>query len=1479
MDMTFAEKRTVPARALAVMLAFVLAFGGAIGMAFADGASPRATPVNEGNPFENGDLVWNGNVQTYRMAGVVLHVDGLTDLGAAPAPFDYPDCLTEANALFVAGTGGGNWPGWGVSDYDYVGLKVDKNIRGLKFSALPAKGHCAQSNNQTTYFGGRKGYLNLIPGLSGWSADKTVYHGVFMMAIDNGHEYDVWDQATLGCAYVYADWEVTGGITVQKAVADDDLDAFKALHGDDWKSRLKTTFQLQADDGEGGWKATSKGTAKSGEGSHIKNDETGSYTSRWNTNAKGKLTIEGLPAGRYRLVEYTAPDGCELPRDADGARSATKVCTVKAGETYTAYYKDAGKAKWYNRVAQGEIDLKKRSAAPNITDGNACYSLEGAEYTVYTDAACTESTGQVLVTDASGDAGPVTVPAGTYWVRETKPPLGYGVDAEVHGPYKVRAGATEHVGGAAGVADTPGSDPAQMWVSKLDAATGNAAPQGGASLAGAQFTVRYYDGQYATAAAAEASGAPTRTWVVETDDDGYAKLDSRYKISGDDLYYEKDGLVTIPLGTILIQETKAPAGYKLPEPNEVHVRSITMTGNAIDPVTSLNPPVVPEEVIRGDMALAKFRAATSERLSGIPFRLTDLATGESHILVTDGNGEVRTESGWNAHSMRTNASDAALRADGTIDESRLDAGAGVWFCGAADASQGARVDDGSGALPYGRYRLEELKVSKNAAYTMVSIDFEITRDGYVFEVQVPNDSAKSPWISTTARDGLTDGKDAPVSDHAAVIDRVAYANLEAGAEYTLKAALMDAGSCEPLLGPDGAPIEAGRTFTASAEQGSVEVYIPYDATAYPDARVVVFEELWRGAAKIAEHKDIEDFDQTVKNMRPELRTTARDGADGDKEIACEPGARVIDAVSAKRLAANATYTLKGSLNVVAADGSCEPLTGADGAPVTAERTFTATGSEQDIEIEFGFDATGLAGKQVVVFEELWQGGAKLAEHADAADAGQTVHAVAPEISTVATDAADGDKEVVAGHAAAVTDTVRYSGLIPGETYTVTGTLNIVADDGTASPLRDAQGNIVSATREFTPSASAGEVEVRFSFDAAGLAGADIVAYEVLFKASSEICRHEDPEDPSQTVSVAAMALASAASDAADGDKAVAPDAAAKVRDTVHYTGAPIGEELTFSAIMADPATGLPLLAYSADDPQPDTPDAGRASKRLAAFFARYSAICGMDGAQMPSPFDAGALELLLAEYPDVAGRLVTATAKAVPASSDGSVELAYGFDARGAAGGAGVSLVRAQNAAGEVVAVHADLSDAGQTVRFDSPAIKTRAYDATDGDNEVFNSDEAHIIDTVTYRDLTPGREYTVKGTLMDKETGKPVLAADKPVEGKAVFTPAAPSGEAEVDFVFDARGLAGKSLVAFEYLYTDMDVEGASEPVLVAKHADIGDADQTVAVVGAAPGEGYPKTGAAADGAGGLALAIALGAVALTALCCSLYGRRRAEG
>lgn len=230
---------------------------------------------------------------------------------------------------------------------------------------------------------------------------------------------------------------------------------------------------------------------------------------------------------------------------------------------------------FWSLAPESQLKLKKTSAYPEITDGSSCYSYTGAVYGVYTDAACTNKVAE-LTTTATGDTNTVTLDEGTYYVKELVASPGFMLDTEVHSVTTV-AGQTSTVTSTEPISN----DPILFSIHKKDLGGGNIG-QGGATLAGAQFTVKYYDGFYS---ADTLPATPSRTWVLETReevDNGvtayYARLEDAYKVGGDEFYYSSTGKAMVPLGTITIEETKAPNGYLI-DGNEISVGGNTLTNN------------------------------------------------------------------------------------------------------------------------------------------------------------------------------------------------------------------------------------------------------------------------------------------------------------------------------------------------------------------------------------------------------------------------------------------------------------------------------------------------------------------------------------------------------------------------------------------------------------------------------------------------------------------------------------------------------------------------------------------------------------------------------------------------------------------------------------------------------------------------------------------------------------------------------------
>ena len=179
--------------------------------------------------------------------------------------------------------------------------------------------------------------------------------------------------------------------------------------------------------------------------------------------------------------------------------------------------------------------------------------------------------------------------------------------------------------------DQPQMAQPDLLLTKVDAETSKNKPQGEGTLKGAQFTVKFYDGNYTTDPAASGKKA-LKSWVFETDQNGYCKYDVKYKVSGDALYTTAKGVSALPLGTVTIQETKAPEGYLLN--SKVYVKQITASGTA-ETVKTYSQPTVPENILK--LELVKVQEGTDIKIPGAVFEHTK-PDGSKERLTTDQNG-------------------------------------------------------------------------------------------------------------------------------------------------------------------------------------------------------------------------------------------------------------------------------------------------------------------------------------------------------------------------------------------------------------------------------------------------------------------------------------------------------------------------------------------------------------------------------------------------------------------------------------------------------------------------------------------------------------------------------------------------------------------------------------------------------------------------------------------------------------------------
>ena len=291
---------------------------------------------------------------------------------------------------------------------------------------------------------------------------------------------------------------------------------------------------------------------------------------------------------------------------------------------------------------KGKLSIMKKSANPEITDNNPCYELKGAEYGVYKTEADAKADKNKVNTLTIGKydnteknknwSNEIELEAGTYYVKETKAPKGYALNPNVV-KVVIEAGKNTWIGEESNdFVDYPQADPVGILLGKIDKETNKNKPQGSASLEGAEFTVKYYKGLYDEDPATQGQ-TPARSWVLKTDKDGFTYLDSNYKVSGDD-FYMFGNIATIPVGTITIQESKAPTGYFIN--NEVFVRKIEANGDD-QYVSTYNQPEILEKIIKFN--IKKVQVGTTTPVSGAVFLHTK-PDGTTESLTTDEKGEI-----------------------------------------------------------------------------------------------------------------------------------------------------------------------------------------------------------------------------------------------------------------------------------------------------------------------------------------------------------------------------------------------------------------------------------------------------------------------------------------------------------------------------------------------------------------------------------------------------------------------------------------------------------------------------------------------------------------------------------------------------------------------------------------------------------------------------------------------------------------------
>ena len=1053
---------------------------------------------------------------------------------------------------------------------------------------------------------------------------------------------------------------------------------------------------------------------------------------------------------------------------------------------------------YWTYAPTGTMYLTKTSANTAMTDNNSCYSLGNAVYGVYSNSACTTKVG-TLTTGTNGVSNPISVNEGTYYVKETSAPKGYKLDTKVH-TVKVTSGQTAVVK----VQDTPLNDPAAIELNKIDADTGETV-QGAASLAGAEFTVKYYKGFYTEETLPSTA---TRTWVIATKavkhSDGTTHystgLHDNYKVSGDALYKSTQGRATLPLGTITIEETKAPEGYLLDgaylqaegsttKLSGKYVAQITQKGDAAylngGNVYSMN-----DKVVKGDIVIAKYAENNAEAGNGssdlkrplkdVKFHLTSKTTGTVYTIKTDDQGIASTQQlleedkrgkegalPFDTYTVTEESPyeeyDEADPWDVTIDEN-LKTYYYILRNDTIDAPISVVKKDATtgNIIPVAGAKFQILDAEKNVISLTVPYPsnkkmdtWETDETGsfylpqkleygtyYLREVKAPEGyllNTEEIQFKVTAERDWENPLVVECEDVPAM-GKIHLKKTDKESGETLAGAVFHVIAAENITTPDG-------TLQAAKDEVVTTLTTGSDGTATSDA-------LHFGKYKLVETKAPNGYVASEKSWNVTLSY-----ANQETEIVTEDitVTNTPNEVKVKKVDADSQEALAGVEFQVWKKGTSAKdtyTTGEDGT-FTVKRLAPGTYCIQESEPAPGYELN----------EEIQE----ITVNADGTFGGETTATVTfTDKKTVITEtnAISADtlgKEGLPKTDAKITDTVSMQHLYKSGQYK----LKALLKDQETGDSYLVNGKEVTAEKNFSATASAMNVDVLITADLSNAVGKKLVVYEYLYQIVDGkeflISSHEDIHDEKQTITIPKQEIRTTAKDKNTQKSEGIAKKDATIIDTVNYSGLIVGQEYTVKGVLMLKGTNEPLL---------------------------------------------------------VNGKKVTAEKTFVPEKSSGSVDVEFTFDASALQGEAVVVFEHLYVQDVEV-ASHTDIEDQGQTVDYPEHEIKTTAKDKDTQKSEGIAKKNATIIDTVSYSGLIIGQEYTVKGVLMLKGTNKPLLVNGKEITAEKTFVPEKSSGSVDIEFTFDASALKGESVVVFEHLYAD--------GVEVASHTDINDKEQTV--------------------------------------------------
>lgn len=1141
----------------------------------------------------------------------------------------------------------------------------------------------------------------------------------------------------------------------------------------------------------------------------------------WNTSQSGNTFLRSDSIG-YDLV-------MELLNYAANITTGDWHCSVKYlvnGEGYQdlLLYSE----KYVEPPYDGSIKIKKSSDNETITNGNSCYSLAGAEFSVYNDEDCTDYL-TTLVTDENGDTDTYTVhniPEGetrTLYYKETKAPKGFLLNDEVKS-ITIKGEGTW--GG--GMYDVPETDPVTILLRKVNKETGGVS-YGDGTLAGAKYVVKYYDTDMTTDPAKDGL-EPKYTWKVQTDENGRINLMKKdCYIDGDELF-TVDGMITFPLGTLTIQEYEAPTGYLVDETlfvnnnikDKIYVNGVEQN-NANSYQEASDTIIHLEQGVKGKISIKKTKQ-----------------------VIKDANAKAVLSSGKDTLTEAVPESGAVfqlyLKSAGSYDD-------------AADDARDILYTDRNGLatskdLVYGNYVLHQIS-GEDGFMMLDDMEVSITENGKTYQLN-GNDAQKYSKLRLYKTGEVLTGYDST--------NGFTYASkYVGGCTYGV---YTDA-DCKNL-------IEKITTVDDTYAESKYE-YLP--GTYY-------VKELSTDGNYLLDSKVHEV--EVVLDKDAEIGFTDVSLSDERQKVNIEVNKTDIDTGAVLSDTAFGVYATTDIVDrkgrVVAAKGTLleKLVTGEDGKATAAFDYPTGYVYEvKELKAPIGYgnkndvkkvDASGIKGNESSQDYSL-----KFTDkHTSIA-------------STKAAEYKTGDNQGAYDENLVyrIVDSVDCRDLVVGEEYTIKGVLK---NKATGLPFIDADGNTVTGETTFTAEAEDQIVNVEFNFKA-NLEGLSIVVCESLYQQGVEIYVHDSLEDKDQTIDY--LKLRTKAHDKETGTNVGTVSETATIVDSVMFNNLRVGSTYEVSGYLMNKDTGSELLDKNGNritatkkftaETQDQTVDmeftldssllegttvtvfedvyyngvkAGTHCDitssdqsiyypkiRTTAVDGNTNSHVGVVGGRSTIIDTVTYTNLIVGKTYTVSGYLmnkdtntaildkdgnkITSSKTFVAATENGSVDITFTFDSSVMEGSTAVVF---EDLLHENVRVttHSDITDNGQSVEY--PKIRTKAHDKNTGDHNGTIGPETTIIDTVTYTNLIAGREYTLKGYLVDRVTQMPLRDS----EGNLVssiknFVANNANGTVDMEFKFDSTGLGDHILVVFEDIY---DTESG---VKLTSHSDIGSEEQSI--------------------------------------------------